>query len=161
MFVLCLIKKFMNKLFSYFFIYTKRQITIEYEENSEMKKICLLILLLFTSLLFAETPKATPIQDPNAPFRLFETTNVWTFIMLDTVTGKMWLIQYDVQGNNRGGQILSDKNLASDKEDIPGRFTLYPTSNVWTFILVDQYEGSTWQVQWSWDKDNAFVIPIY
>ena len=95
-----------------------------------MKKIFILIVLLFTSLLFAESNRTAPIQDPKAPFRLFETNNMWTYIMLDTITGKMWLIQYDIQGNNRGGQILSDKNLASGKEEISGRFTLYPTSNV-------------------------------
>lgn len=127
-----------------------------------MKKIVILFCLLFSfSFLFAQNTKSAPIQDPKVPFRLFETSNLWTFIMLDTVTGKMWLIQYDVQGNNRGGRILSDKNLAADKEEIVGRFTLYPTSNNWNFILIDQYEGSTWQVQWSWEKENMFVIPIY
>ena len=127
-----------------------------------MKKIVILFCLLFSfSFLFAQNTKTAPIQDPKVPFRLFETSNLWTFIMLDTVTGKMWLIQYDVQGNNRGGRIFSDKNLAADKEEIVGRFTLYPTSNNWNFILIDQYEGSTWQVQWSWEKENMFVIPIY
>jgi len=127
-----------------------------------MKKIVILFCVLFSfSFLFAQNTKTAPIQDPKVPFRLFETSNLWTFIMLDTVTGKMWLIQYDVQGNNRGGRILSDKNLAADKEEIVGRFTLYPTSNNWNFILIDQYEGSTWQVQWSWEKENMFVIPIY
>lgn len=81
-----------------------------------MKKSILLICLLFLfSLLSAQNTKAAPIQDPKVPFRLFETSNLWTFIMLDTTTGKMWLIQY---------------------------------------------EGSTWQVQWSWEKENMFVIPI-
>ena len=127
-----------------------------------MKKIVILFCLLFSfSFLFAQNTKTAPIQDPKVPFRLFETSNLWTFIMLDTVTEKMWLIQYDVQGNNRGGRIFSDKNLAADKEEIVGRFTLYPTSNNWNFILIDQYEGSTWQVQWSWEKENMFVIPIY
>ena len=127
-----------------------------------MKKIVILFCLLFSfSFLFAQNTKTAPIQDPKVPFRLFETSNLWTFIMLDTVTGKMWLIQYDVQGNNRGGRILSDKNLAADKKEIVGRFTLYPTSNNWNFILIDQYEGSTWQVQWAWEKENMFVIPIY
>lgn len=127
-----------------------------------MKKIILLLFLLVsTTLLSAQNTKSAPLQDPKVPFRLFETANMWTFIMLDTVTGKMWLIQYDVQGNNRGGSILSDRNLAADKEEIVGRFTLYPTSNNWNFILIDQYEGSTWQVQWSWEKENMFVIPIY
>lgn len=120
-----------------------------------------ILFIFFSSLLFAESTKAAPIQDSKVPYRLFETSNMWTFIMLDTVTGKMWLIQYDTQGNNRGGKILSDKNLASDKEEIVGRFTLYPTSNFWNFILIDQYEGSTWQVQWSFEKENMFVLPIY
>ena len=127
-----------------------------------MKKIVILFCLLFSfSFLFAQNTKTAPIQDPKVPFRLFETSNLWTFIMLDTLTGKMWLIQYDVQGNNRGGIVLSDKNLATDKEEIVGRFTLYPTSNNWNFILIDQYEGNTWQVQWLWEKENMFVIPIY
>ena len=35
-------------------------------------------------------------------FKLFTTTNIWTFIQLDAITGQMWQIQFDVQGNNRG-----------------------------------------------------------
>lgn len=77
------------------------------------------------------------------------------------MTEKIWQIQYDVSGNNRGGVVLNDKDLAEDKEKIPGRFTLYPTQNMWTFILLDQIDGSSWQVQWAMEKENRFVIPIY
>lgn len=41
----------------------------------------------------------------------------------------MWMIQYDIHGNNHGGTILSDVNLAKDKKEIVGHFTLYPTAN--------------------------------
>lgn len=128
-----------------------------------MKKIILIlsILIISCSCFYAQNTNTEPIQDPNVPYRLFKTTNVWTYIMLETTTGKMWLIQYDINNNNRGGVILSDKNLAADKEEKIGRFTLYPTGNVWTFILLDQYEGSSWQVQWSFEEKNRFVIPIY
>ena len=126
------------------------------------KSLCILFLLFFSCIFcFAQSDKTEAFQDPKVPFRLFETRNNWNYIMLDTVTGKMWIIQFDVQGNNRGGSILSDKNLAADKEEIVGRFTLYPTANTWTFILLDQYEGTTWQVQWAFEKENRFVIPIY
>ena len=126
------------------------------------KNFCILFILFFTCFYgFSQSEKTEAFQDPKVPFRLFETRNAWNFIMLDTVTGQMWLIQYDVQGNNRGGTVLSDKNLAADKEPIVGRFTLYPTANTWTFILLDQYEGSSWQVQWSFDAQNRLVIPIY
>lgn len=126
------------------------------------KKFYLIFILRFVSFFcFAQSEKTEAYQDPKVPFRLFETRNNWNYIMLDTITGKMWMIQYDIQGNNRGGTILSDVNLAKDKEEIVGRFTLYPTTNTWTFILLDQYEGATWQVQWSFEKENRFVIPIY
>lgn len=126
------------------------------------KKFYLIFILRFVSFFcFAQSEKTEAYQDPKVPFRLFETRNNWNYIMLDTITGKMWMIQYDIQGNNRGGTILSDVNLAKDKEEIVGCFTLYPTTNTWTFILLDQYEGATWQVQWSFEKENRFVIPIY
>lgn len=94
------------------------------------KKFYLIFILFFVSFFcFAQSEKTEAYQDPKVPFRLFETRNNWNYIMLDTITGKMWMIQYDIQGNNRGGTILSDVNLAKDKEEIVGRFTLYPTAN--------------------------------
>jgi hypothetical protein len=40
------------------------------------------------------------------------------------------------------------------------RFTLYSTQNMYTFILLDQVDGKTWQVQWSTEAKNRFIIPI-
>ncbi|MEI6662551.1 MAG: hypothetical protein WCL01_10525 [Comamonadaceae bacterium] len=37
----------------------------------------------------------------------------------------------------------------------PGRFTLYPTRNMYNFILLDQDVGRTWQIQWSTDKEQG------
>jgi hypothetical protein len=86
---------------------------------------------------------------------------MWTFIQLNTITGEMWQIQYDVEGNNKGGVLLNFNNLAIGKEKIKGRFTLYPTDNMYTFILLDQIDGDSWQVQWSIEKKNRFVIPLF
>jgi len=96
-----------------------------------------------------------------ANYDLFETQNMWTFILLDTVTGRMWQIQYDVQGDNRGGFELNTENLAGGKQMIPGRFTLHKTSNFYNFILLDRIDGGTWQVQWSIKKENRGVLPIF
>ena len=41
------------------------------------------------------------------------------------------------------------------------RFTLYPTQNIWTFLLLDQTEGRTYQVQWSQKAEDRFVIQIH
>jgi len=40
------------------------------------------------------------------------------------------------------------------------RFTIYPTLNIWTFLLLDQVEGNTYQVQWSTDSEKRFVVQI-
>ncbi|HEV3218228.1 MAG TPA: hypothetical protein VGZ48_00545 [Candidatus Acidoferrales bacterium] len=45
--------------------------------------------------------------------------------------------------------------------ETPGRFTLYPTENIYNFLLLDQIDGRVWQVQWNWDSPaKRFVLPI-
>ena len=48
----------------------------------------------------------------------------------------------------------------SKDQEVNDRFTLYPTQNIYTFILLDQIEGKTWQVQWSSDRENRAILPI-
>jgi len=127
------------------------------------KRIVLFLMPLLIVLMDVNAQEVAPepTQDPNVPYRLFKTSNIWTFIELETSTGKMWIIQYSLKDSERGGFVLNNRNLAENKKKIDGRFTLYPTSNIWTFILLDQISGSTWQVQWSFDEDKRFVIPLY
>ena len=127
----------------------------------KIKYVLIIIILLFCSKnLFAQTTIQEPQQSTDVPFRLFRTTNRWTFLKLDTITGRMWQLQYDTDGDARGSVVLNSRDLASGKTRIPGRFTLYPTQNIWTFILIDQIDGNTWQVQWSQESRNRFVLPI-
>ena len=55
---------------------------------------------------------------------------------------------------------LNTTSFATKEEERDGRFTLYPTQNMWTFILLDQIDGRMWQVQWSMKEDSRFVIQI-
>lgn len=41
-----------------------------------------------------------------------------------------------------------------------GRYDMYPTNNIWTFIIVDTYTGKTYQLQWYTELDRCFVEPI-
>jgi len=124
------------------------------------KMFILLFLILICKNSFADAMSSEPSQEPSAPYRLFKTANIWTFIKLNTITGQMWQIQFDIQGDNRGAVILNSTNLAKGDKNIPGRFTLYPTSNIYTFILVDQFKGKTWQVQWSSEVNSRFILPL-
>ena len=101
------------------------------------------------------------VQDNDvAIYRLFPTQNMWTFIKLNTRNGLMWQVQFDVQSDNRGVTYLNLIPLVSKEKEVNGRFTLYSTQNIYTFILQDQLEGKTWQVQWSMDAKNRGIIPI-
>lgn len=57
--------------------------------------------------------------------------------------------------------ILSDIPLVNKENEKNGRFFLYPTSNMYNFILLDQIDGRTWQVQWSTEEKNRMVLGIY
>ncbi|MFK7755579.1 MAG: hypothetical protein AB8B53_01465 [Flavobacteriales bacterium] len=102
------------------------------------------------------------IQQLEVPiYKLFPTTNYWCFIKLDTRNGKMWQVHFTLSEEGYQGElILNSRSLVWDKE-INGRFTLYPTENMFNFILLDQFEGTTYQVQWNNDEDLRFVSRIY
>ena len=85
---------------------------------------------------------------------------MWTFLKLNTEDGRICQVQYSLDSENRFETYLNLIPLAVGLDIKPGRFTLYPTQNMWTFILLDTINGSTWQVQWSQDADNRGVIPI-
>jgi len=94
-------------------------------------------------------------------FKLFSTQNMWTFIKLDTQTGQMWQVQYSVKGDEERFEYdLNPNPLITTDKKVNGRFELYPTQNIYNFILLDRIDGKTWQVQWSFDKENRAVIPI-
>ena len=42
-----------------------------------------------------------------------------------------------------------------------GRFKLYPTGNMYNFIMVDVIDGRTWQVQWSTKESERLVLKFY
>ena len=132
-----------------------------------MKKITVIILIIITTNLTvqAQVKKAANnlnIQQPNkiAAYQLFSTQNIWNFIKLDTRNGQMWQVQFDAEGGNRGETILNSILLVTKEKETAGRFTLYPTQNTWTFILLDQIDGNTWQIQWSTEPKERLVIPI-
>jgi hypothetical protein len=93
-------------------------------------------------------------------YQIFPTQNIWTFIKLDSRNGKMWQIQFDVNGGNRGETPLNLLPLISEENEVKGRFTLYPTQNIYNFILLDQIDGKVYQVQWSMKEENRGVILI-
>lgn len=72
----------------------------------------------------------------------------------------MWQVQFDVKESNRFTIDLNSEPLVSKEREVNNRFTLHSTQNIYTFILLDQVDGKTWQVQWSTEAKNRGIIPI-
>lgn len=72
----------------------------------------------------------------------------------------MWQVQWNMESNKRFEATLSDISRINGDEEKNGRFFLYPTTNIYTFILLDQINGKTWQVQWG-KEGERLVLPIY
>ncbi len=132
-----------------------------------INNISAFILVSLTIIARAQTPinntLIKPISTPtiNSPiYQLFPTKNIWTFIKLDSRNGKMWQVQFDLTGENRGEKILNSIPLVTEENEIKGRFTLYPSENIYNFLLLDQIDGNVYQVQWSMEEKNRGVIPI-
>ncbi len=106
-----------------------------------------------------------PTQDSAAPFRLFRTSNIYTLLKLDTRTGQIWEVQWGTPSEMRllNNVLLAPLPPGKDPEKLqaedfsPGRFTLSPTQNIYTFLLLDQQSGRVWYVQWG---SNRFIMEI-
>ena len=130
-----------------------------------MKKLIFSTLICLESItIFAQSSSDCPVQnistDSTVVYRLFATRNMYTFIKLNTRNGKMWQVQWSTESNYRFVSVLSDVSRVTEDEEKNGRFFLYPTTNLYNFILLDQINGKTWQVQWGKDE-NKLVVPIF
>lgn len=130
-----------------------------------MKKlISTLIFFVIVSVpLFAQniTTEENVDSDDSPVYQLYPTQNMWTFLKLDTQTGRIWQVQWSLDDDSDMFQTsLSIENLAIGKEKKNGRFKLVPTTNMYNFLLLDQIDGEVWQVQWSHESKNRLVIKI-
>jgi hypothetical protein len=124
--------------------------------------------LLFASIIILTTISAlgqAPIQnistDSAVVYRLFLTSNTYNFIKLNTRNGQMWQVQWGTEDKYRFETTLSDISRVNKDEEKNGRFFLYPTTNIYNFILLDQIDGRAWQVQWALKEEDRMVIRIY
>ena len=120
------------------------------------KKICLLACLLAFSC-FAGYAQADA-SDARL-YELYPTQNIYTFLKLNTKTGQITQLQYSISANddrmelNVNSTAFIDESLSEE-----GRFKLYPTQNIYNFLLLDTLTGRVWQVQWSSNDANRGIV---
>ena len=111
----------------------------------------LLLILLFVPLISFG-------QEDIERFKLYPTENMWTFLELDTATGLVWQVQYSVNDDSKRFKTVLNDIVLNDSEQVNGRWKLYPTQNMYQFLLVDVMVGTVIQIQWSTEENKRFVI---
>lgn len=131
-----------------------------------MKAIVFTMIIGLASVTtLAQSASEAPIQnistDSTVVYRLFSTRNMYTFIKLNTRNGQMWQVQWGTESKYQFETTLSSISRVNKDEEKNGRFFLYPTTNIYNFILLDQMDGRVWQVQWSTKANERMVDAIY
>ena len=84
-------------------------------------------------------------------YKLYPTFNMWTYLKLDTQTGRVTMLQFSTNSRTEEGEIYIGIPMETyvGNEAKNGRYELYPTTNMWTFLMIDQMNGNTYHIQWS------------
>ena len=126
-----------------------------------MKKITItLIAVLAIMAVYAEnqTISSSSVSvRPSFAYQLFPTKNRFIFIRLDTRNGLM--MQVDVLDESQTA-VLNSTRLVRRLDELNGRFSLYPTENMFIFILLDKTNGRMWRVEWGMEDENRSITPI-
>lgn len=110
-----------------------------------MRKLFFLAIFVLTTISTCaqstgETPSQNITTDVNSEYRLFATKNMYTFIKLNTKNGQMWQVQWSIKGNEFETPLSLITRVSKENEK-NGRFFLYPTTNIYNFVLLDQIDG--------------------
>ena len=104
----------------------------------------------------------TSVKIATPRYKMYPTENFHILLKLDTATGKVWMVQFSLSDTNSMVVPIDNTSLLySWEEEVAGRYELYPTQNMFNFILLDTYRGWTYQVQWSTKPENRFRFEIY
>ena len=94
-------------------------------------------------------------------FKLYPTENIYTFLLLDTKTGKIDKLQWNLDRDKEFIVSINSVDLTYGYGQGSGTFELYPTQNMYQFILLDKTDGRTWHVQWGMKETERWIRRIY
>ena len=82
-------------------------------------------------------------------YKLYPTSDSFYFLKLDTRTGAIAQIEWSFRVKSCRETRVSAAPVPLSEEAPNGRFELYPTQNVFAFLLQDKVGGETWLLQWN------------
>ena len=94
-------------------------------------------------------------------YKLYQTENIYTLLQLDTKTGMIEQVQWSLDSENEGSVTINNDDLNYGFGRGSGSFELYPTKNMYQFILLDKTSGRKWHVQWGMKTKERWIRRIY
>ena len=94
-------------------------------------------------------------------YKLYQTENIYTLLQLDSKTGMIEQVQWSLDSENEGSVTINDDDLNFGFGSGSGSFELYPTKNMYQFILLDKTNGRKWHVQWGMKTKERWIRRIY
>ena len=92
-------------------------------------------------------------------FKLYPTENIYTLLKLDTATGKIDQLQWSLDSDKEGSFTINNDDLSLGAGS--GTFELYPTKNMYQFILLDKVTGRQWHIQWGMEASKRWIRRFY
>ena len=92
-------------------------------------------------------------------FKLYPTENIYTLLKLDTATGKIDQLQWSLDSDKEGSFTINNDDLSLGSGS--GTFELYPTKNMYQFILFDKVTGRQWHIQWGMEASKRWIRRFY
>lgn len=94
-------------------------------------------------------------------YKLYKTENLYNLLRLDTKTGKIEQVQWSLDKKSTEGTFTINDTDLSWGDSQAGCFELYPTNNMYQFILIDTTNGRMWHVQWGIGDSKRWIRRIY
>lgn len=94
-------------------------------------------------------------------YKLYETENIYTLLRLDTKTGMIDQVQWSLDSEKEGTFTINGEDLTYGFGVGSGSFELYPTKNMYQFILINKTDGWMWHVQWGIGDQKRWIRRIY
>lgn len=93
-------------------------------------------------------------------YKLYPTKNLYTFLRLNTKTGQIDQVQWSLDEDEEMYITINDEDFSYGYDEL-GIFELYPTENMYQFILLMKSTGYMWHVQWGNDQKHRWIRRIY
>ena len=96
-------------------------------------------------------------------YKMYPTENMYNLLRLDTKTGRIWQVQWYLDDSSKEGTwVINNEDLSNWRGGYGSNsFELYPTQNMYQFILIDKTEGRMWHVQWGIGDTKRWIRRIY